>query len=94
MTLSNQASYPAQQEFDWTDILADSGAAEHVCSEHHFLGAPIPPASRVVLRTAAGTKVVTVYVKRVRLRTENGVKVMTHFRSASVEDVPHEARWR
>ena len=52
MTLSNQASYPAQQEFDWTEILADSGAAEHVCSEHHFPGAPIRPANRVVLRTA------------------------------------------
>ena len=30
MTLSSQSSYPAQQEFDWTEILADSGAAEHV----------------------------------------------------------------
>ena len=39
ITLSNQASYPAQQEFDWTEILAGSGAAEHVCSEHHFVGA-------------------------------------------------------
>ena len=74
MTLSNQASYLAQQEFDWTEILADSGAAEHVCSEHHFPGAPIRPASRVVLRTADATKVVTDNVKRVRLRTEKGEK--------------------
>ena len=44
---------PAQQGFDWTEILADSGAAEHVCSEHHFPGAPIRPASRVFLRTVA-----------------------------------------
>ena len=84
MTLSNQASYPARQEFDWTEILADSGAAEHVCSEHHFPGAPIRPASRVVLRTAHGTKVVTDYVKRVRLSTESGEKVMIDFRSANV----------
>ena len=84
MTLSHQASYPAQQEFDWAEILADSGAAEHLCSEHHFPGAPVRPASRVVLRTADGTKVVTDNVKRVRLRTENGVKVMIDFRSASV----------
>ena len=80
MTLSTQA----QQEFDWTEILADSGAAEHVCSEHHFPGAPIRPASRVVCRTADGTKVVTDCVKRVRLRTENGEKVMIHFRPTSV----------
>ena len=84
MTLSNQSSYPAQQEFDWTETLADSGAAEHVCGEHHILGAPIRPASRVVLRTADGTKVVTDFVKRVRLRTENGEKVTIDFRSASV----------
>ena len=70
MTLSNQASHPAHQEFDGTRILADNGAAEHVCKEHHFPGAPIRPASRVVLRTADGTRVVTDYVKRVRLRTE------------------------
>ena len=84
MTLSNQASYPAQQELDWTEILVDSGAAEHLRSEHHFPGAPIPPASRFVLRTADGTKVVTDYVKRVRLRTGNGEKVMVDFRFASV----------
>ena len=48
--LSNQSSYQAQQEVDWTEILADSGAAEHVCTEHHFFGAPIGPANRVVLR--------------------------------------------
>ena len=52
-TLSNQSSYQAQQGFDGTEILADSGAVEHVCSEHHFPGAPIRLASRVVLRTAA-----------------------------------------
>ena len=95
MTISNQASYPAQQEFDWTDILADSGAAEHVCSEHHFPGALIRPASRVVLRTADGTKVVTDYVKRVRLRTETGEKVMIDFRSASVTHrILPERRWK
>ena len=84
MPLSNQASYPAQQEFDWTEILADSGAAEHVCSEHPFPGAPIRPAHRVVLRTADGTKVVTDFVKRVRLRTETGERVTIDFRSARV----------
>ena len=84
MTHSSQASYPAQQEFDWTEFLADSGAAEHVCSEHHFPGAPIRPASRVVLRIADGTEVVTDCVTRVRLRTENGEKVMVDVRSASV----------
>ena len=83
-TLSHQSSCPAQREFDWTEILADSGAAEQVCSEHHFPGAPIRPASRVVLRTADGTKVVTDYVKRVRLRTENCEKVTIDFRSANV----------
>ena len=70
-----------KQEFDWTEILPDNGA---VCSEHHFPGAPIRPANRDVLRTADGLKVVTDYVKRVRLRTENGEKAMIDFRSASV----------
>ena len=84
MTLSNQSSHPTQHDFDRTEILADSGAAEHVCSEHHFPGAPIRPANRIVLRTADGPKVVTDNVKRVRLRTETGEKAMIDFRSASV----------
>ena len=38
MAISNQNHYPTQQDWsEWTEILADSGAAEHVCSEHHFL---------------------------------------------------------
>ena len=53
MTISKQSSYPAQHELSkWTEIFADSGAAEHVRSEHHFPGAPIRPASRVVLRNS------------------------------------------
>ena len=49
MAISTQSSYPAQHEWsEWTEILADGGAAEHVRSEHHFSGAPIRPASRVV----------------------------------------------
>ena len=45
---------------------------------------PIRQASRVVLRTADGVKVVTDHVKRVRLRTEKGEKVVIDFRSANV----------
>ena len=85
MPISNQNHCLAQQ--DWserTQILADSGAAERVFSEHHFSGAPIRPASRVVMRTADGTKVVTDYVKRVRLRTESDEKVLIDLRSANV----------
>ena len=41
-------------------------------------------ASRVVLRTVDGTKVSTDRVKRVRLVTKRGVRVMVDFRSASV----------
>ena len=44
-----------EKESDWKEIFADSGAAEHVCSEHHFPGATVRLASRVVLRTADGT---------------------------------------
>ena len=57
---------------DKEEIFADGGAAEHVCSEHHFPGATVRLASRVVLRTADGTLVVTDHVKRVRVRTGNG----------------------
>ena len=85
MAISNQNHCLAQQHWsEWTEILADSGAAERVFSEHHFSRAPIRPASRVVMRTADGTKVVTDYVKRVRLRTESGEKVMFDLRSANV----------
>ena len=80
LTISTQSSYPAQHELSkWTEILADN-----VCSEHCSSGVPIRPASRVVLRTADGVKVVTDHVKRVRLRTEKGEKVMIDFRSANV----------
>ena len=49
MTISKQSSCPAQHKWsEWTEILADSGAAEHVCSEDHFPGVPI----RVVFRPA------------------------------------------
>ena len=85
MAISNQNHCLAQQHWsEWTQILADSGAAERVFSEHHFSGAPIRPASRVVMRTADGTKVVTDYVKRVRLRTESDEKVLIDLRSANV----------
>ena len=39
--------------------------------EHYFPGASIRPANRVFLRTADGTKVVTDYVKRVRLQASH-----------------------
>ena len=85
MAISNQNHCLAQQHWsEWTEILADSGAAERVFSEHHFSGATIRPACRVVMRTADRTKVVTDYVKPVRLRTESDEKVMIDLRSANV----------
>ena len=79
MAISKQTSCSVPHEsLEWTENPADSRAAEHVCSDHHFSGASIRPASRVVLRTADGTKVVT------DLKTESGEKVMIDFRSAKV----------
>ena len=94
-----KAPKPAQHETsEWTEILTDSVAAEHVCSEHHFPGAPVKSASRVVLGTAGGTKVVADIVKRVRMMTESGERVMVEYTSAnvthpilSVSGMPREA---
>ena len=93
MTMS-QTPEPVQHETsEWTEILTDSGAAEHVCSEHHFPGAPLRLASRVVLRTADGTRVTTDHVKRVCLMTESGERVMVEFRSANVTHPNRECVW-
>ena len=59
MTVSKQPE-PAQHELSvWTEILADSVAAEHVRGDHHFPAAPVRSTSRIVLRTADGAKVRT-----------------------------------
>ena len=71
MTISKLSSCPAQHELsEWTEIIADP------CRRTR--------ARRVVLRTADGASVVRDHVKRARLRTEKGEKVMIDFRSANV----------
>ena len=46
MTVSKTPEPVQHETSEWTEILTDSGDAEHVCSEHHFLGAPLRLASR------------------------------------------------
>ena len=72
--VQNTRASPTRDVF--VDGDPDSGAAEHVCSEHHFLGAPLRLAGRVVLRTADGTRVTTDHLKRVKaVKSHGGVQV-------------------
>ena len=76
MTVSKTPEPVQHETSEWTEILTDGGAAEHVCTEHHFLGAPLRLASLVVLRTADGARVTTDHVKRVCLMTERCERFM------------------
>ena len=84
MTVSMQLEPAQHQLSEWTEILTDSVAAEHVRGDHHFPGAPVRSSSRTVLRTADGAKVRTDRVKQACLMTTNGEAVTIEFRVANI----------
>ena len=83
MTISTQSSCPAQHELsEGTKNLAESSAADHVntTSLERRFDRPVELSCGQLMER----RWVTDHVKRVRLRTENGERVMTDFRSANV----------